>query len=75
MDIIYNNFCWGRWGSSLTGLRTLNTLLSPTSTPAEIFWRTCLGGGRGVPQILYYPKSFRSYRVHFLFRWWNQLPS
>ena len=27
------------WGSSLQGLRTLDPLLSPPSTPAVIFWR------------------------------------
>jgi hypothetical protein len=27
------------------GLRTLDPPLSPSSTPVEIFWRTCLGGG------------------------------
>ena len=43
--IKYFQFRWGRWGSSLPGLRTLNPLLSPPSTPVEIFRRTCLQRG------------------------------
>ena len=38
------HFRWRRWGSSLPGLRTLDPPLSPPSTPAEFFRRTCLGG-------------------------------
>ena len=33
-------FRWGRWGSSLTGLRTLDPPLGPTSTLANM-WNTC----------------------------------
>ena len=35
-------FCWRRWGSSHPGLRMLDPLLSPPSTPAEIVRRMCL---------------------------------
>ena len=37
-------FRWRRWGSSLSGLHTIDPPLSPPSTPAEMFWRTCLRG-------------------------------
>ena len=37
-------FNWRRWGSSLTGLRTLDLTLGPPSTPAEFVRRTCLRG-------------------------------
>ena len=33
----------------LIGMHTLHPPLSPPSTPAEIVWRTCLGGGVGRP--------------------------
>ena len=39
-------FCWRLWGSSLTGLCTLDPLLGPPSTLAEFFQRTCPRGGR-----------------------------
>ena len=42
---LIKNFRWRRWGSSLPVLPKLDPLLSPPSTPAEIFRRTCLGGG------------------------------
>ena len=40
-----SNFRWRQSGSSLPGLRTLDSPLRPPLTPAEIFWRTCLEGG------------------------------
>ena len=44
-DDCQRNFRSRRWGSSLTGLRTLDPPLGPPSTLAESFWRTCLRGG------------------------------
>ena len=41
-----------RLGMKLTGLRTLDPLLSPPSTLAEIFQRTCLGDGRKLSESL-----------------------
>ena len=39
-----SKFCSHRLGSSLPGLHKLDLPLSPQSTPAEMFWCTCLGG-------------------------------
>jgi hypothetical protein len=36
------NLRWRRWGSLLPCLRTRDTSLSPPSTSAEIFLRTCM---------------------------------
>ena len=44
---VQKNFRSRRWGSSLPGLRTRDPPLSPPSTWAEIFRRTCLQSSRG----------------------------
>ena len=72
-----DNFRWRRWGSSLPGLRTLDPPLSPPSTPAEMFRRTCLHnsfkitpkGGGDVPQILFTSKLFFCLMVLNIWIW------
>ena len=39
---IIEKFPLAPMGSSLPGLRTLDPPLGPPSTPAKIFWHTCL---------------------------------
>ena len=61
-------FRWCRWGSSLSGLHTLDPLLSPTSTVAEIFWHTCLGG-RGQEKLNNFPFNFLTVNSGHLVLW------